>query len=112
MGRLYADSAKPKGGGFSSALGYFGFYLMMSFAPWAHLRVPDMLGGNVFGGMIIYRFVTNTALFVLASGQFSAASGVEMVAGDARMVYRGGAVCARLAQVGILHQQADRSRVH
>ena len=41
----------------------------------------------MFSCMIVYKFLLNSAVFVLASGQFFAASDVEMAAGDARMVY-------------------------
>ena len=57
------------------------------FHPWTFLRMDSILGGRLFGSIIIYKFLLNSVVFVLASGQFSTVSAVEMAVDDARIIY-------------------------
>jgi hypothetical protein len=59
-----------------SSVAHVGFYLIMSFCPWVHLRVDNgNLGGGWYSFMIVYKLLSNAAIVIYATGQFAEIDG-------------------------------------
>ncbi|GMH59885.1 hypothetical protein TrRE_jg7563 [Triparma retinervis] len=73
-GRLNFMLEAP-GGKNISIISHIMFYLMLSFCPWAHVRIDNGgVGGGMFAFALIYRILSNTAIFIFATSQFETES--------------------------------------
>jgi hypothetical protein len=66
---------------------YFGYYLIMSFAPWTMLRHDHSLGGGFFGGFILHKILSYSLLFYFSSRVFDSLDELRMSSADAQQLY-------------------------